>query len=395
MSVRVFDDFLRTDATPARHGEGWFEFLNRSASAYFGLVRDLVEDWFSHLPPEHQDSLRGALRADDQPSASAFWELYLHEAYRRSGFEIEIHPEIPGRSTRPDFLLTQGDESFYLEAVSVGRASEGVAEDRRLDQVHRVLAEMKVEDFGLALSTYTIGPRPLATRRLRNALRTWLGELDPDQVTAAALSSPHAGFDRLPKFSWDDNGWSLVFHAIPRGEWARGMPKSALGVMGPGEATIVDNVTGIRRVLSSKRSKYGPLDAALVIAVQSNTVYPTRDYEVENALYGVSSHRPAERAQGAGHLFEEGFWFGHTGWRNADVPQILTIYGLVPWSVTKVQPRCWSTPEPEIVLPIQLDWLAPMIVEAESLPGDATPMAAHFGLAEDWPGMVEPDFDVS
>lgn len=163
----VFDDIARADAKPSRYGEGRFKFLNRSASAYFGYVRDLIEEWFSHVPPEHQGSLRGALRTDDLQSASAFWELYLHEAYRRSGFEIEIHPEIPNRSSRPDFCLARDDVRFYLEAVSVGRATQAVAEDHRLDQVLHALSELKVEDFWLDLSAYTVGPRSLKARKLR------------------------------------------------------------------------------------------------------------------------------------------------------------------------------------------------------------------------------------
>lgn len=71
-------------------------------------------------------------------------------------------------------------------------------------------------------------------------------------------------------------------------------------MMGPGEATIVDNLTGLTRVLDSKRGKYGPLDAPLVVAVQSNTDIPTHDYEVEQALFGVSSRRPRETAQSRG-----------------------------------------------------------------------------------------------
>jgi hypothetical protein len=79
----LFDATARSDATPARHDEERFAFLNRSASRYFGYVRELMEEWFSHVPAEAQADLRGALRADDRQSESAFWELYLHEAYLR------------------------------------------------------------------------------------------------------------------------------------------------------------------------------------------------------------------------------------------------------------------------------------------------------------------------
>ena len=263
MGPKVFDDVVRTNAKPARHDEGRFEFFNRTASRYVASCRDLIEDWFSHVPAEHQPGLRGNLRSELH-HRSAFWELYLHEAYRRSGYEVIIHPDLPGRSTHPDFLMGRDDGRFYLEAVTVGRNPAERAEEARLAQVHRLLAELLIEDFSIALETYAVGPRPLATKTLRARLRDWIAGLDANAVTRAVERSASAGFGALPEFCWNDDDWSLVFHAFPLGEWARGVPRSALGVMGPGEASMVDNVSGLTRVLDSKRGKYGTLDAALV-----------------------------------------------------------------------------------------------------------------------------------
>ncbi|MBV9660426.1 MAG: hypothetical protein JO337_04650 [Acidimicrobiales bacterium] len=284
MEIKVFDDLPRTDATPARHNEGRFAFLNRSASQYFERVRDLIEDWFSHLPQAAKNDLRGALRADDRQMESAFWELFLHEAYRCSGYEIEIHPDIPGRPTRPDFRMTRDGESFYLEAVSVGQAPTAIAEDRRLQDVHQILNDLEVQDFALELSTYTVGTKALATKRLRQTLKAWLDGLDADTVARSVETRTSAGFDALPSLDWDDEGWYLEFHALPLKEEARGKARSALGMLGPGEAVVVDNVTGIRRALDSKKNKYGQLDAPLVVAVLSNTIYRRRT---------MSSSRPS------------------------------------------------------------------------------------------------------
>lgn len=163
--------------------------------------------------------------------------------------------------------------------------------------------------------------------------------------------------------------------------------------MGPARAVMVDNSTGIRRVLASKRSKYGPLNAPLLIAVQSNAEYPTADYDIEYALFGRSAYSPDQRVSGVHHLTDEGFWFHRDGWRNSHVPQVVTTADLYPWSVTKTRPKCWSTLEPGIALPSQPTWLAPMIVGMESVPGASSSISDHLGLGDDWPGMDRPDFD--
>ena len=360
----IFDETRRTDATPGQPNESHFQFLNRSASAYFGCVRDLMEGWLDHVPFEAQQDLVGAFRGDNRQHEAAFWELYLHEGYRRSGFNIEIHPAVPGSTNRPDFRLDYDGSAFCLEAVSVGQPPHTIAEDRRLQEVHRVLEEMRINGFVLGLDTYSIGAAPLSTRPLRNALHAWLAGLDPDKVTEDSLTSPVAGFASLPELPWDDAGWSLVFRAIP---YSRGEPRRALGVTGPGEATIVDNVSGVRRVLNAKYGRYGALDRPLVIAVQSNTMIPTQDYEIDQALYGITSRRPTEADRG--HFFEEGFWCTPGGWRRGDTPQVITAHGLEPWSVANIVPRLWSTLEKNIHGPLQPSWLAARQRRARATPG--------------------------
>lgn len=251
-----------------------------------------------------------------------------------------------------------------------------------------------MRDFSLELSTYTIGPKPLATKRLRQALQAWLASLDPDAVARSVEARTSAGFDALPSFAWEDEGWRLEFHALPLRDEVRGKPRSALGMLGPGEAVVVDNVTGIHRALDSKKSKYGQLDAPLVVAVLSNTMYPTKDYEFEQALYGVSSYRPHESPHHPDSLFREGFWLTKTGWRYGNVPQVVTAAGLSPWTVTTIQPRLWVTLERDVATPHQPDWLARVDLSVEAQPLSSTAMGSCRGIPRDWPGMAEPDFDL-
>lgn len=89
----LFDDIARADSRPARETESTYEFLNRHDSVFFQLVRNLLEDWFSHLPAEEIDTWKKSFQSgDDRVSQSAFWELYLHEIFLRMGCVAEIHP---------------------------------------------------------------------------------------------------------------------------------------------------------------------------------------------------------------------------------------------------------------------------------------------------------------
>ncbi len=132
----LFDQLERTDTTHAAYTESQFAFLDRVAGPYWEQVRQLLDEWFAQIPPEHKDHLRTRFQnSDDRQHRSAFWELYLHELFRRLGFTATHHPELPGSSNQPDFLFERGDDAFYLEAVMLGDSDKESREERQRWQV--------------------------------------------------------------------------------------------------------------------------------------------------------------------------------------------------------------------------------------------------------------------
>ncbi len=118
----VFPPSDRKDRSPRRPNESSFEFLHRSGSEFSVPVRELLQRWVNALPIDDRPGVVGNLSsADDDAFDSAFWELYLHQMLTGSGFDVEVHPDVPGTSRHPDFLV-HAPQPFYLEAVSVGIA---------------------------------------------------------------------------------------------------------------------------------------------------------------------------------------------------------------------------------------------------------------------------------
>jgi len=380
----LFSDLVREDWTPRRPNESLYAFLDRSATPFFGEVRRLLSEWLDRVPASERPSLVGNLQSGELHSfEAAFWELYLHEAYSRSGHQLVIHPDLPGSPTHPDFLIEGEGGRFYLEAVRVGLPQAKVAEGRRLDEVHAVLDSIGTDQFTVHLSVFSIGPNPLSIKELRHELRKWLKALDPAAVTASLV--PGSAFDTLPRLRWAKDDWDLEFHALPLKPQAVGKKHRFVSMLGPGEARIVDNVSGLLRALNAKADKYGALDAPLVIALMSNTEFFTEDDEVEQALFGISVHRPAQAALRPKELIQEGHWLTRSGWRRSHTPQVIAVQDLTPWTITKVRPRLWSTLEPGIVSPVQPTWLGSVTVSGpEAVVSGGQPLSTLFGLPSDW-----------
>jgi hypothetical protein len=111
-TVTLFDDIERTLPGPATYSESTFEFLNRAAGERWSGIRELLEAWFGEYPDDtstdnSKSKLRKAFRKrDERQHIGAWWELYDYTLYRRLGYSVIVHPEVPGIPTQPDFLVT-------------------------------------------------------------------------------------------------------------------------------------------------------------------------------------------------------------------------------------------------------------------------------------------------
>jgi len=379
----LFREGPRSDLTASSYNEPLYEFLNRSGEPLVADVRQLMTGWLSHVPVTHVTDLRRRLQSKAEAEfESAFWELYLHEAYQRSGYGLTVHPAVAGTSRHPDFLIEGHGTRFYLEAVRACGPASAVGEDKRLEDAKRVLATLRADRHVLDMATYAIGEQPLQVRTLRRDLRERLARLDQD------TDAPHTGSPSrtLRRFSWSQaDGWRLEFtvQQLRPEDAGRGQPLIRAHMkMGWGHDS--DRILG---VLNDKANKYGALDAPLVVAVLCNSEFRTDDEDVQRALFGsLLGWQPGPEPPGSGQLLEPGHWCTSKGWRRAHVPQIITAHGLHPWSVAESQPRVWTTLQPGATVPIQPDWLAEMRVTGElPVPAAADSPADLFGLPAGWP----------
>ena len=244
-----------------------------------------------------------------------------------------------------------------------------------------MLATLGLDHSFLGMATYAIGTRPLRAKRLRHDLRTWLAGLDAANGHSPTGTGPGA----LHRLSWrQEDGWRLEFTAqrLQPQHTAAGYPLFRAHL----HAGWGHDASRILAALDAKADRYGLLDAPLVVAVLSNTPFGTEDVDVERALFGaLIGYRPSPQPPQASQLLEPGHWCTGNGWRRAHVPQVITAHGLYPWTVTRTQPRLWTTPQAGVPAPGQPGWLATMDVTGSlPTPAAADSLASLFDLPQDW-----------
>jgi len=384
--VTIFSAIVRTDSSPASHGDSHFQFLEHVSGPYWDQVRDLIEDWFSRLCFDAQADVRGRLRSrDDRQSNGAFFELYLHECLLRMGYMVTCHPELEGTSRRPDFLAEKNGRAIYLEAGSTRSSDSAVARSARVNEVYESLDKLVSPNFFLWVDVARQGDAPLRARPLRGRLERWLAELDPD-------AHPVVGKRRadLPGLTHQDAGWTIDFRAIPKSPEARGREGvRPLGIYGGSEAHWTQGGEEIRGVLTDKGSAYGSLAAPFVIAVASSSI-SLDDHDVFNALFGTQVVEISTFANGtetqAMTREPDGYWYRGDHWAHREVSAVLVVKNLHPAFVGTQQHTIWEHPDPEFVADQFPIWRrAGGEDETMTFIEPKRSQAEWFGLGDPWP----------
>jgi hypothetical protein len=380
--VSIFGTAARTDSSPRRHAEPAYAFMRRVAGDAWDRVRELIESWLSVYPEAARKSLVARLRSgDDRDFASAFWELYLHEMYRRDGWQITIEPAVPASDARPDFLVQKDAASYYVEARCIFESGRNRGADKRLQTVYDSLNKLNAGAFSLSVHVRRIGDVAPSTRELARSLEDWLAALDPDQV-ALALK----GYSTREKREWRFEGWHLVFEPLPLKPEARDRPdRRALGMFGSG-GSFVDDVSPLRRALSDKGGKYGELDHPLVIAVNIISDFHDDD-DSRQALFGIGDWERDLKAQRSPNI---GYWGSSQSPQHAHVAGVLLALSMHHARVAKYAPTYWPHPGADV----EVDRLALWPIENGTGRQESTSAAiaahVHFGLPADWPGELFP-----
>jgi hypothetical protein len=326
----------RTDATPRGRQEPAYAFLDRAAGARWERVRAELDGWFARLPAAARADLRNRFAQHAElDHAGAFWELWVHEAHRRRGFEVTVNIGCEAGERRQDFVLARGRERCWLEATVVGGDSPLSFTARRLDeQLRDIVATVRAPRFSLALDVVRYGACSPGRRRIVPPLERWLGALDPRELRAPAVK----------RLAFDD--WIVDVEAIaldrdaarPCG-WARLVPRGATGGR-------VNEVRPLRRKIKKKAARYGDLDRPYLLAVLA-LGDAVRERDVEHALLGASQR-------------DHAVWHGPGGPCNTRLSGVLVARGLrstdlLP-AAPAAQPTLWRNPWASRPLDVALPW---------------------------------------
>jgi hypothetical protein len=341
----------RTDETPRAHQEPAYAFLDRAAGARWARVRAELDGWFAQLPAVARADVRNRFAQDAElDHAGAFWELWVHEAHRRRGFEVTVNIGCEAGERRQDFVLARGRERCWLEATVVGGDSPLSFTERRLDeQLRDILETVRAPRFSLALEVVAYGACSPGRRRIVPPLERWLGEFDVCELRTRRAAGAAAPVKRL---AFDD--WIVDVEAIAlEGSAARACGCAQLVPRSAGAGGAVNDVRPLRRKIKKKAARYGELDRPYLLAVLA-LGDAVRERDVERALLGASDR-------------DHAVWHGPGGPCNTRLSGVLVARGLHSTDpLATTVPALWQNPWALRPLGLALPWrgAAPVVAAA-------------------------------
>jgi hypothetical protein len=378
--ARLFDEFTRTDQPPGKYSEDSFSFHNRVAGPAWERIRDRLDTWYTAFPDDDGNLLRRFRSPDPRQHFAAWWELYLHAVFTALGFELTVHPTVPGSKGHPDFLVEHAGEPFYLEGATVSSGVVAAGRRARLEaEVQDVINTIDAPLVMVTIQYDRVTDRMPRKRDIVEPIKAWLATLDADELLSRSEPAPYEPFTF--------GEWEVQLRPIPFLLEARGCPQNQL-IGSPGAiAGFTNDVAKLRSAILYKRKHYGTPDKPLVIAVLAlNGFVDNRD--VENALFGNETVQ-VEIATGATRITRslDGVWIGKRGPAAKRMSALLMGVGIVPRTCATAWPRLWQHFDPSYPLEADLPFSTVRLVDDELVSTDATRTASDvLGLPADWPG---------
>jgi hypothetical protein len=230
----LFDEVERTDPSPACPAEDSFSFLNRVDGVVWQRQRELLDSWYRVFPDAARD-LRTRFRSrDPRQHYPSWWELYVHALFRALHFKVTVHPDVPGTSGHPDFLVERAASSIYVEAAAVfsGVVSPS-RESRALTVLDDAIDRMDASTFWVSFRVERVGTSTPPLRNVRSEISRWVATLDPDDVVSADVTDPAT----WKTFEFE-HGWTISLRPNAWRPDLRGCPDNRFIGTAPGSADL-------------------------------------------------------------------------------------------------------------------------------------------------------------
>jgi hypothetical protein len=387
----VFEDKERTDPSPKRRNELTYAFYDRVAGEKFEVIRDLVNTWTGELPASEISEVVARFRTPEEIKFdTAVAEIVMHAAFRRLGFQVDVHPDLGDVRRTPDFLLRDSTDKplAYVEVTSINPPDDEVGRNNREALIFEALNQVDIPgDLGLMYDVEAFGQDSFSTQWARREVASWA-------IENAERARRQENVERV--FTFRTWRLRLSLHAL-----SEDRPNSRKVFMwgdingrftGP-----LEGLDALGRVLDTKVGRYGALNLPFLIVVfdrinRFGFLAEDLPDDVAEALFGREFR--AERVVSGRTVKstltrETSGWMGHPGApRNTQASAVMVFPHCDIWRLGDPLRDPLLVHHPWAAQPLPVDMLPFRRLEMDEKAGRVIPgtsIGEILGLPQPWP----------
>jgi hypothetical protein len=328
----LFKDYIRFDAAPLKSKESSFDFLERSSWRRCGLVREMLNDWI--IPMLSDAEFISQIKSNNNKQHyAALFELLFFTLFKRQGFDVTKHPEVP-RKTRPDFQVkNEAGFSAYMECTLSGSSFETLDEENRKAAVEEIIREIEYYPYYINLDFLTISKKSISKKALLNFID--------------AVKDKSEGIENEELFHirhyFENNDWELEVSLIRKPDLSR---KVSLGYIS-GKAKTIEHTKSIFNALNDKKpSKYGLTGSTYIICINNKDMF-FKDEDMNEVLFGYDGPK-INLSYGS----EKGFFHCDGKPINTSVSAVLLFKGMDILTLSNTRISLWHNPFAKFPVPL-------------------------------------------
>lgn len=288
MNIILFEDVSSKSKRLFETGENHFEFWQQSSMPDLEEAKADFNEWFSYYPDDEKAKLKKDFKTEDK-FYDAWYELFIHELFRRQGYELSVHPVLPNSSEHPDFLANKNRYSCYIEAKQVtGLTTEQKRKKKIKDIITDRLQKVNLPNHMLMLEDllFSDGASP-SMKKVSKWLEEVVGAIETTEIKT------HADLDNRETLTYSGHGLTIKikvlssdYASIVKGD-RDDLPHRPFGVIFEG-VTISAADRGsvaITKAITTKSRKYGKLDKAFLLCLNLDNWNLDINRDVDWALF--------------------------------------------------------------------------------------------------------------
>lgn len=282
--ITLFEKVERLEVDVAKHNENTYDYYFRNARKDISIIRDTLNNWFNEYPVDEKKELKSRFKKSFD---SAFYELFIFHFFKGLGFDIDIHPEVPGSTKRPDFLIKKGDVEMYVEAkVIKDKSDKEVSAERRLNDFYDKFS--KIKTFGFLLKIDSLAFKTTSQPKTKNIITEIEDQLERLNYDTVIEGVGLRGSDGAPAIVGENSDLKIVVKPIPLISEARKTKfENPIG-MYPTETFWGGGEDSLKKGIREKAKRYGKVDKPFLVCINA-LGQKTTMISAENSVWGSRS----------------------------------------------------------------------------------------------------------